>query len=327
MTWSKQLCQLRDALSMMIPFREDTLSYLTEAGINWRNVAMPNNALTLWHNIISYADENGQLTDLVRVMVESFPQNPYLISYRDNIHYSLGPDLASLGWRSPVEKEALEKLTGSTSTLLPIQFLQKGVQKARSVARILIRREKGTEAGTGFLLPNNLLITNHHVIGDAATAGIASIQFNYEQSLNGTTITPVEFALDPASGFATSEASDWTAVRIMGDANKDFGALTLEPVQVSRNEFVNIIQHPGGQFKQIAMYHNMVTYADSDVVQYLTDTEPGSSGSPVFNSEWKVVALHHSGGMLREPGTSKNLVRNEGIHINQVIEGIRQYQL
>ena len=27
---------------------------------------------------------------------------------------------------------------------------------------------------------------------------------------------------------------------------------------------------------------------------YSTDTEAGSSGSPVFNDQWEVVALHHS---------------------------------
>jgi V8-like Glu-specific endopeptidase len=327
MAWSKQLSQLRDALSTMIPFREDTLAYLSDAGINWSNIAMPNNPLTLWHNIITYADEHGHLNGLVNVLLECFPNNPYLISYKENLYYSLGPDLASLGWKSPVEKESLEKITGANSTLLPISFLQVGLERARSVVRILIKRDNGTEAGTGFLLPGNLLVTNHHVIGDPATAGIARVQFNYEKPRNGAAILPVEFSLDPANGFATSQSNDWTAVRIKGDANKEFGALDLEPVGVTKNEFVNIIQHPGGQFKQIGMYHNLVTYSDKEIIQYLTDTEPGSSGSPVFNSEWQVVALHHSGGMLREPGTKQNLLRNEGININVVIDGIKSNNL
>jgi V8-like Glu-specific endopeptidase len=323
MAWNKQLSQLRDALSTMIPFRDDTLSYLSDAGINWTNIALPNNPLTLWHNIITYADENGHLGDLMKVLHESFPGNPYLISYKENIHYSLGPDLATLGWKSPVEKESLEKITGTTSTLLPVSFLQKGIQKARSVARILIPGENGTIAGTGFLLPGNVLITNHHVIGDPAAAQLARVQFNYEIPADGHIATPVEFSLNPENGFATSEHNDWTAVRLNGNANNEFGALDLVPVSVAKNEFVNIIQHPGGQYKQIGMYHNLVTYSDRNIIQYLTDTEPGSSGSPVFNSDWQVVALHHSGGMLREPGTSQNLLRNEGIHINQIIEGLK----
>lgn len=327
MAWSKQLSQLRDALSTLIPFRDDTIPYLDSAGIIWTSIAMPNNALTLWHNIISYADLNNQLEDLVKVLRERFPKNPYLIAFEQQLAYSLGPDLAELGWKAPVEKESLEKITGANSTLLPISFLQTGLERARSVARILIRRPGGTEAGTGFLLPNNLLITNHHVIGDKETAALAVVQFNYELAVSGNPMTPTEFKLDPAAGFGTSDTNDWTAVRIAGDANKDFGFIRLAPSATAKNEFVNIIQHPGGLYKQIGMYHNIVTYSDKNIVQYLTDTEPGSSGSPVFNSQWQVVALHHSGGMLREPGTTQNFLRNEGININVVIEGLQANNL
>ena len=68
----------------------------------------------------------------------------------------------------------------------------------------------------------------------------------------------------------------------------------------------------------------MVTYVDDNVVQYLTDTMPGSSGSPVFNAAWEVVALHHSGGWFREPGGKEQLFRNEGIAIGQVLSGAKE---
>jgi V8-like Glu-specific endopeptidase len=67
-----------------------------------------------------------------------------------------------------------------------------------------------------------------------------------------------------------------------------------------------------------------VTYSGEDRVQYLTDTLPGSSGSPVFDSEWNLVALHHSGGWMKEPGSfsKSTLFRNEGIAIQKVIDGL-----
>ena len=101
------------------------------------------------------------------------------------------------------------------------------------------------------------------------------------------------------------------------------------PIQVfliSKNDFVNIIQHPGGEFKQISIYHNIVTNTNDRVVQYLTDTLKGSSGSPVFNSDWDVIALHHSGGGSRpgEPALPAGFKsRNEGIYINRIVDFVK----
>jgi V8-like Glu-specific endopeptidase len=95
------------------------------------------------------------------------------------------------------------------------------------------------------------------------------------------------------------------------------------PATVQVDAYVNIIQHPGGGPKQIGLYHNTVAYVGEGRVQYLTDTLPGSSGAPVFDGSWNVVALHHSGGMLREPGTKNVVYRNEGIAVNTVIDDLR----
>jgi V8-like Glu-specific endopeptidase len=97
----------------------------------------------------------------------------------------------------------------------------------------------------------------------------------------------------------------------------------VKPVNVAPEERVNIIQHPGGGPKQISYFHNVVAYADEKRIQYLTDTQPGSSGSPVFDRQWQLVAVHHSGGWIVEPGTSTQVYRNEGIHINCIISGLQ----
>ena len=58
----------------------------------------------------------------------------------------------------------------------------------------------------------------------------------------------------------------------------------------------------------------------SDHVQYLTDTLPGSSGSPVCNEFWEVVALHHYG--IAGDVAKGILCKNQGIHINRVVEAL-----
>jgi V8-like Glu-specific endopeptidase len=101
-----------------------------------------------------------------------------------------------------------------------------------------------------------------------------------------------------------------------------YGHLPLKKIDVAKNDFVNIIQHPGGQLKQIALYHNIVTHLKDNIVQYLTDTMRGSSGAPVFNSNWEQVALHHSGGARKdgEPTLNETKYRTEGIHINKILD-------
>lgn len=63
----------------------------------------------------------------------------------------------------------------------------------------------------------------------------------------------------------------------------------------------------------------MVTLADADIVQYLTDTLPGSSGSPVFNQVWQLVAIRPAGGWLTEPGQKEKLFRNKGINVARLL--------
>jgi len=65
-----------------------------------------------------------------------------------------------------------------------------------------------------------------------------------------------------------------------------------------------MIQHPGGQPKQIAVRDSQIVALSKEdalaidlenFIHYTTDSEPGSSGAPVFNDQWQVVALHHRG--------------------------------
>ena len=82
------------------------------------------------------------------------------------------------------------------------------------------------------------------------------------------------------------------------------------------------IQHSQGLPKQISLQNNFVEYVGGNVVQYVTSTLPGSSGSPVFNDAWEVVAIHHSGGNIPEPTTQKQYSRNEGILIESILSDI-----
>ena len=49
-------------------------------------------------------------------------------------------------------------------------------------------------------------------------------------------------------------------------------------------------------------------------MRYRTNTEHGSSGSPCFDGDWALTALHHSG----DPDFSRSADYNEGIPIEAI---------
>ena len=76
---------------------------------------------------------------------------------------------------------------------------------------------------------------------------------------------------------------------------EDWGVVSLNPKTVPIiGEHVTIMQHPGGRRKQIALTANQIINVDGDTIHYITDTMRGSSGSPVFNDDWEVIAIHHA---------------------------------
>lgn len=328
MPWNQMLTNLRDILADLYLIPSDARRVVEDAGLNPAFIAFDSRAITNWHNILREADKHNKVPDIVAVAHREYPTNEWLAAAQQNDLFAVkGPDIdTDIDWHGPPAADGglLEKIIGGRSALQPIHVLELGLRRARSVARVVLA---SGETGSGFLTHDNLLITNHHVIPSADAARSARVQFNYQQTVDLRDAPVAEFTLAPDEGFATSPTRehDWTAVRVRGHPNEQWGALTLRRVQPQKNDWINIIQHPGGGPKQVALYDNLIVYVDDTRIQYLTDTLPGSSGSPAFNSEWQVIAVHHSGGWLREPQagpTGQRYYRNEGIHINTVIDGL-----
>jgi hypothetical protein len=321
MSWDQRLTSLNDVLADLYPTIDDSRRIVAQTNLKPAFIAFHSAAILNWFHILEAADRRGQVDALVRTARKDYPDNEWLLAIERQEPASVrGPDIRNeIPWRGSEEKNWLEKITGAQSTLLPVHFLQQGVAVSRSVGRIL-RRDGAS--GTGFLISPGIAITNHHVLKDAAEAADALIEFNYEQTVDGVDAPVRRYRLSPAVAFATNADDDWTVSGVEGEAAADWGTLELggEPPKIG--DFVNIVQHPGGGPKQIGLYHNTVVFVGSKRVQYLTDTLPGSSGSPVLNSNWKVVALHHSGGWLREPGSKATFYRNEGIDIRAVLDGL-----
>ncbi|GAB3695292.1 hypothetical protein GCM10027592_17250 [Spirosoma flavus] len=333
MNWNNDLTTLNYRLAELYPTTNSATAVAKKADFKTIQIDFDGNSAVRWFNILDYAtkandwsrvirllevvtspDELGSDDDVIKGILDNFRTGQFSIAAPKPI--APNPDKAD-------EEKGLEKLMGPKSNLMPISFLELGLLRARAVVRIVTPRG----LGSGFMIPNGLVVTNNHVIGSMDAARQAKVQFNFQKTLDGLDEPFEEFPLDPDTFFVTSTdkpattSFDYTVVKVKGDVSK-FGTLPLGSTPIAKNDFVNIIQHPAGGPKQIALYNNVVTGVDNSVVQYLTDTLPGSSGSPVFNSVWEVVALHHAGGNLVDPESKKTVFRNEGIPIQRVREAI-----
>lgn len=246
---------------------------------------------------------------------------------------------------NPNDGVAWERILGN-SDLMAINFLEIGLRAARAVCRIQVRDLFGRVQGygTGFMVSPNLLLTNHHVLETLDSCRRSLAEFNFEDD---ETFVPKEsktFPLEPERFFYTSVDLDFTLVAVRriatdGSLLSEFGHLRLrsESGKGLVGEFLTIVQHPNGATKQVALRENKLIDIFLHFVHYSTDTMPGSSGSPAFNDQWEVVALHHAGvqkrdrlgrvlaknGRIWKPNMGEDQIAwiaNEGVRVSSIFE-------
>lgn len=320
MSWDDNLINLKYVLADLYFLKEDSIHVVESAGLPRAQIGFQNKAINNWSEILDQADKRGKVPAIIDAALRDYPDNQFLLSAKKGMLTPVQNIIEeSHVWKSTETIGSLEALMGKQSTLLPVSWLEVGLERARSVAKV---KRADNKYGSGFLTHSNIFVTNHHVIGAKDIARTAIIQFNYQQSADGLDYELVNFELDPDSGFETSAEYDWTFVRVKGNANTRWGAIDLRPVEIIINQRASIIQHPGGEAKQIGLYHNIVVEVNDTHVQYFTDTLPGSSGSPVFDSEWRLIALHQRGGFVVEAETKKRIHPNQGINVNCLLKDL-----
>lgn len=236
----------------------------------------------------------------------------------------------------PQMKGELEKIIGPTTDFVPIYYVEMARLSAQAVARVIDGKRR--PLGTGVMVSPRLFMTNNHVIADAQSAASASIQFNYQLDIDDVPAAVTEFRLDPATFFWTSAENELdvsviaVGPRTAGEGKLgEFGWSALSSAQDKHAEgdHVTIIEHPDADYKQIALRENRVIGRGKKgiTLYYAADTLHGSSGSPVFNDQFNLVALHHAGGGHNdtelEDGQPVPEDCNEGIRISAIVDALR----
>jgi endonuclease G len=255
--------------------------------------------------------------------------------------------------RADINSLFVERVIGPTKDFLSAEFFELGSYAMRSVARIRTEFGGSLGFGTGFMVSPSLLLTNEHVLENAGWAAASVAEFDYQRDRLGRQKLVQSFHLDPERFFVNDKALDFALVAVkpapgVGTAKlADFGFCPLVGVEgkILVTDPVNIVQHPQGRMKEVVIRENELSalpLGDLDgFAHYLGDTEPGSSGSPVFNDRWEVVALHHSsvperdaaGNYLTRDGKIWKdtmpiediaWIGNEGIRISRIINHLKQ---
>ncbi len=261
---------------------------------------------------VAQAEQNRLVNDLSEFL-EEIPKH---ISLEMSPSPALVPTTETL---SLPDDLGFEKILG-INNLKQISWIQRGLEVSKSVCRILTP----TGRGTGFLISPTCLMTNNHVIPSPDIAGQAQAEFNYQQDESGNYLPTYRFRLRPDL-FHTSPLHklDYSIVGVETGPDRppleNWGYLSLNPAaDPIPSEHVIIIQHPNGGLKQIALTANQVVNSKEHRLYYTTDTMPGSSGSPVFNDLWQVIAIHHAYGGLKQDAKGNSRYTNEGILMSAI---------
>ena len=223
-------------------------------------------------------------------------------------------------WQGKETSQQIYERVIAEDNLKPISYFEQGLFVARSVAYV------GFPGGwgSGFMVSPSLFVTNNHVIQSAQQLSRIIFRFNYQNNFSGELSKVTEYKAKLGGFFHSNpkEALDYTIIELDGEPGRQWGWLNLKSRSVKAKDRATIIQHPLGQPKQISFQNNFIEYVDERLVQYVTTTKPGSSGSPVFNDDWQVVALHHS--FVKNDGTDdpKSYFRNEGIRVNAILNDL-----
>lgn len=252
---------------------------------------------------------------------------------------------------SPADVPAMREAVQNNPAVFEKNFLGESTFSFKMVELMLsacswigcVLNRQGERLGTGFLVEarwlkeafgdRRVFVTNAHVISDLVPHAIkrsdALVSFEVESAVARK---PVFYEIDdvlytsiPGDLGAAAQADDKLDVTIVslkdlpGEYRNLTAATQLPLVEAKTKAYV--IGHPRGSGLQISLHDSRLLDIDDDerLIHYRTPTDPGSSGSPVFNEEWNVIGIHHAGSgetpRLHGPGTYE---ANEAIALGAI---------
>lgn len=291
--------------------------------------------------LIEVAEEEGWLSGLISD-AEGASANARIKNLRADL--ALVQDLPS------VSGGTLERTVNKAAGFANFEdWLEKITERRGWICRIEDPRDPRKALGTGFLVGPDLVLTNYHVVRDylpgpggcspkVDTSQLACrFDFSTEQpQLDGIVVPAVtespflSFApfsrFDPGDrgGIPAPEEADYALLRIsrkIGDEGKrKWNPLSNMVPRPAPPDTLIILQHPEGSPLKLAIGTVQELNENETRLRYNTNTEGGSSGSPCYNFNLDLVALHHGG----DPDHSRDAEFNQGVPVEWIVDHIRK---
>jgi len=202
--------------------------------------------------------------------------------------------------------EAVEIASGSCNVDVNCPLGDDWQDQKRGVARLLIGGSglcSGSLIGTTAGDCHPYFLTAQHCIGSQSAAASTVFRFNYERPLCGSGVPSTNDTISGSDLVATYSASDMTLLELSQPPAESFGAYfngwsrSTQAASESTG-----IHHPGGDYKKICYNEDPLVNGQnwgSDhwrVTEWeIGTTEGGSSGSPLFDQDHRIVGQLHGG--------------------------------
>jgi len=174
---------------------------------------------------------------------------------------------------------------------------------AKAVSKLSFVDQGMMVSCTGFMIADDLLLTNEHCINSQLLCDDAVAIFGYEMTSTGSLAEGEDYRC--LKLIAKDSQLDYALLQLEGSpgASNKWGHLELVARDVVLGEALYMLQHPAGEPKQISKKGCEVHTPQAGGrgldrltdFGHLCDTLQGSSGSPMLDSNHHVVGLHHLG--------------------------------
>jgi V8-like Glu-specific endopeptidase len=334
--------ELHLILSDQFPAYEEALDVALQTGLRRQHLTSGKTAYHFWVEILTKCKQQGWMEKLINAAAANTNNQSAGALFNSLLNdtpvsFAARPALDNNG--SPAFISDNDKVSRPEALLffddlslpvgrLPafINTLTKIQEFIPSVCHLLVDFNGALKHGTGFRVAAGKLLTNWHVVHDEAGNAATGITARFmEQDDGNNGWENIHNIVCNAGNVISDKPFDWALLTAAAPMSNTWPVISLrDAVEPKLNSEAFIIQHPSGQPKRLGFVRNKISNFNNDVVHYLTDTQEGSSGSPVLDANGKLIALHHAGGIPQVVNGKPPVKKNEGIRITRIIEGLAQ---